>query len=307
MRKNHYFHSTGTCGTFGAAAAAAKILSLSIEEIISCIGFASTQASGLWECAEKSPISKPFHPGKAAMNGIMAALVAQKGIKSAYTTLEGKKGFCQVMSDEDKLYLLSNNLGEKYTILGASFKKYPTCGHTHSPLDVTLNLFKKHHFKKNDIKKIIVKTYKTACRVAGIKYPRDVYESKFSIYFALAVAVKFNCLNFDLVNQKVIEDPEIKQIIDKIELISLDSLEKKYPSKRIAIVEIELNNRNKYTGKQEYRKGDPENPLTTEEIKAKFEDLVTEILSSEKKKELWENLNSIETMKHINSLFNHIS
>jgi 2-methylcitrate dehydratase PrpD len=97
---SHYqfWHTTATCGTFGAAAAAGKLLPLDPQQMVWALGSAGTQAAGLWEFLVESAMSKQLHPGKAAMNGILAALLAQQGFTGAEHILEGEKGFCRATS-----------------------------------------------------------------------------------------------------------------------------------------------------------------------------------------------------------------
>lgn len=302
---SHYeiFHTTGTCGTFGASVAAGKVLGLTQAQMINAIGLAGTQAAGLWECAAGSPISKPLHPGKAALNGLLAALLSQRDIGAGPATLEGPRGFCRVFSREDKMDRLVSNLGQYYNIVDTTFKNYPNCGQNHSALDAYFALMKENNIHKDEIQRIIVKTNKTACRIAGIPNPRNIYEAKFSIYYALAAAVKLNQVTLESFTQELIDDPEIQKILGKIKLHGLEELEEVYPDKRVSIVELVLNNGKILSKRFDYRKGDPENPLTEEELKIKFEGLVSGNLSKDQIDGLWANVLHVAEIDNINTLF----
>src|SRR5208283_5330121 len=100
MNPSHYqyWHTTGTCGTFGAAVTAGKLLDLDEEEIIQALGMAGTQAAGLVETF--GTMSKPLNPGKAAQSGVLAALLAQRGFTSSKQMLDSKIGYCYAASSE---------------------------------------------------------------------------------------------------------------------------------------------------------------------------------------------------------------
>ncbi|NMA13771.1 MAG: MmgE/PrpD family protein, partial [Clostridia bacterium] len=113
---SHYrkWHTTGTCGTFGAAAAAAKALDLNEEQCLSTLGSAGTQAAGLWEFIEDGAMSKHLHPGKAAFNGVLSALLAGNGYTAATRIIEGKRGFCAATAPEYDLNKITDGLGEDF-------------------------------------------------------------------------------------------------------------------------------------------------------------------------------------------------
>ena len=112
----YYWHNTATCGTFGAAIAAAKLLQLTEEETIHALGNAGTQAAGLWEFIEDGAMTKQLHAGKAAMNGVLAALLAQKGFTGPLKILEGNRGFFKAMSDEYDTTKITKSLGSEFKI-----------------------------------------------------------------------------------------------------------------------------------------------------------------------------------------------
>ncbi|MHB8947298.1 MAG: MmgE/PrpD family protein, partial [Bacillota bacterium] len=117
-----YFHTTGTAGTFGAAAAAAKLLGLDADGIASALGSAGTQAAGLWEFLADGAMSKHLHPGKAAMNGILSALLAREGFTSASRILEGERGFFIAEAAEYDPARVTAGFGRPYKIEEDSYK-----------------------------------------------------------------------------------------------------------------------------------------------------------------------------------------
>lgn len=115
-----FWHTTGTAGTLGAAASAAKVLGLDAEATLQCLGSAGTQAAGLWEFLKEGAMSKTLHAGKSSYAGVLSAYLAQAGFTGATKILEGEKGFCRAMVAEPHLEKLTDGLNDgiyKMTII----------------------------------------------------------------------------------------------------------------------------------------------------------------------------------------------
>ena len=135
-----YWHPTGTAATFGAAAAAGSLIHLSPAQMLDALGSAGTQAAGLWEFNADGAMSKHLHPGKAAFNGILAADLARMGFTGATRILEGERGFFRAMSASYDESRVTDGLGERWKIAENCYKLYSCCGHTHTAIDVALDL-----------------------------------------------------------------------------------------------------------------------------------------------------------------------
>ncbi len=135
-----YWHPTGTAATFGAAAAAGSLIHLSPAQMLDALGSAGTQAAGLWEFNADGAMSKHLHPGKAAFNGILAADLARIGFTGATRILEGERGFFRAMSASYDESRVTDKLGETWKIAENCYKLYSCCGHTHTAIDVALDL-----------------------------------------------------------------------------------------------------------------------------------------------------------------------
>lgn len=150
----YYWHNTATCGTFGSAAAVAKLLNLSGEQTVHSLGNAGTQAAGLWEFIEDGAMSKQLHPGKAAMNGVISSMLAEKDFTAASKILEGRRGFFEAMSDEYDADKITDGLGKEFKIMENSFKVHASCRHTHHAMDLVSDLAKQQGInadeRKND-------------------------------------------------------------------------------------------------------------------------------------------------------------
>ncbi|ATW24976.1 MmgE/PrpD family protein [Candidatus Formimonas warabiya] len=277
VNPSHYrfWHTTGTVGTFGAAAAACKLLKANEEQIIWALGNAGTQAAGLWECT--GTMAKPLHAGKAAMNGVLAALLALGGFTGPPAILDGPRGFLKAMSafaGAEKAIFAS--LGKGYTILDTTFKAYPSCGHTHPAIDAVLALKDDCPAGPELIEEIKVGTYGAALQVAGKGSPRSTTEAKFSIPYCVACALQ---------DGKVVLDhflhwpppQSLVRLMNMVHLAGDEECEKSFPGKRGAVVEVKTKN-NRYIKRVSCRKGDPENPLTLTELWTKFTNLASSVL-----------------------------
>jgi len=171
---SHYkmWHTTATCGTFGAAVAAGKLLKLNKIELTNALGNAGTQAAGLWEFLKSGAMSKYLHTGKAAMNGVLSSLLAKRGYTGAIKIFEGECGFFKAYSTEKHPEEKFKNLGKPFKILETSIKNYASCTHTHTAIDSALSIINDQHLNLDQIIKIKVYTYDNAKRIAGFKNPK---------------------------------------------------------------------------------------------------------------------------------------
>jgi 2-methylcitrate dehydratase PrpD len=293
-----YWHTTGTVGTFGAAVAACKILKASNEQIVWALGNAGTQAAGLWECT--GTMAKPFHAGKAAFNGLLAALSAKKGLTGPRKILEGDAGFFKAMSQfSGDIYEIFADLGQKYTILDNTFKAYPSCGHTHAPIDAALAIINKNDLDLSKVQEIKVSTYRSGIKVAGIDAPKDPVEAKFSIAYCVACALQNKGVTLNDFNW-----PPPKPLLDLMTKVSLEidpECEQAFPGKRGARVKI-TTEKDTYVEFKSCRKGDPENPLTQDELWVKFTSLAAMILNTNQITELKGVLERLEEVTNLGEI-----
>src|SRR5205823_4516976 len=142
VNPEHYrfFHPTGTAATFGAAAAAGSVLGLDADRMLDALGTAGTQAAGLWEFNADGAMSKHLHPGKAAFNGVLAADLAAAGFTGATRILEGERGFFRATARSFDATRVTEGLGTTWKVSENCYKMHSCCGHTHSAIDVALDL-----------------------------------------------------------------------------------------------------------------------------------------------------------------------
>jgi len=307
LGKSHYkyWHTTGTCGVFGSAVAGSKMLGLDTERITFAIGNAGTQSSGLWQFVIDGAMTKPLHPAKAAMDGLIAADLASRGFSGAYRIFEGEKGLCKATTDGSfALEKLISGLGKTWKIREVSFKPYSCCRHIHSSIDAVLEAYRKSGKPSDDnISRINIYTYKVAIETAGIRFPKSIEEARFSIPYCVSVAIFCGEVSVDQFSQHFIENKNIRRLLEKVNLIEDKEYTKLYPSKWVSRVEIVRNDGTSYDSTVEFPKGDPENPLYDEEMETKFEKLLLPILPQKYVQGLKDKVWNLEEISDISTFF----
>jgi len=293
------WHTTGTAGTFASAAATGKIMGLSEEQLINALGNAGTQAAGLWEFINDGAMTKPLHPAKAAQNGLLSSLLAQKGFTGPSRIIEGKQGFARATSKETNLETITADLGNYYCMGDIGFKVHAGCRHTNSPVDGTLALVLKYDIKPEDISQVTVKVYQLAMDLTGKTDPQNPTDGKFSIPYCVASAIRFRHCNVDVFSPELIKDPQTRSILDKINLIVDESVEKGFPQGYASIVEIKTTDGKEYVQRTDYAKGDPENPVSWDDIEKKFINLTAKTFHPKKANEI---INKIKQLEHVGDI-----
>ncbi len=289
----HYaqgFHPTGTCGTMGAAMAAAKILGLSEGEMLNALGIAGSQSAGSMEFLNDGTWTKRMHPGWAAHSGILAALLARKGYTGPSSIIEGKAGFLHAYSPKSDVSKVLSGWGNPYEVMRTSIKPHSCCRYIQAPIDGILKIIKDFDVKPDQVEKITLGILRTAFPIIveprELKYaPRSVVDAQFSMPFGAAVAILYGKATLDEYVQRKVESAKVKALMDRVECIEDPALDKVFPKKWPATVEIRTKDGNVYKKTIEYPKGDPENALTWDELIAKFQTL-TAPLYSEKRREV---------------------
>jgi len=180
------WHLTGTLGSIAAGAAAARLLRLDTQRTIHALGIAATQASGMQQ--NRGTMCKSFHAGKAASNGLLAALLAEQGFDSTDEMIEGKRGFCRIYSDKASPELVLKELGARWEIARNGHKPY-ACGVVlHPALDAMIALRGARVRTPAEIERVELAVHPFAVRITGLTDPETGLQSKFSIYHAAAVA-----------------------------------------------------------------------------------------------------------------------
>ncbi len=297
----HYWHTTATCGTFGAAIAAAKIFGLGADQIIHALGSAGSQAAGLWEFLKDGAMTKHLHPGKAATNGLLAALLAAEGFTGASLILEGEKGFFRATAPEFFPERATAALGEEYRILGNSYKIYPSCRHTHSGVDLALKLVAGGLDPLN-IEKVVFKTYRHACDLVGGSDFTTPFKAKFSLPYCAARAFFDGKLDLDSFDFSVPPAAPVAGLAKRCLVVIDPELEKQYPQCWGAAIEVTLKDGRLITERTDYPRGDPENPAGELEMANKFRQLAGRRFGPEHTELILDRLRGLEFLNNVAEL-----
>jgi 2-methylcitrate dehydratase PrpD len=292
-----YWHTTGTVGCFGAAAAAATLLGCNREQFMNAMGTVATFAAGLQQAFRSEAMSKPLHAGRAAEAGVLAALGAAKGVTGVHDMLEGEVGFGAAMSVKPDWTQATKDLGTVYNITQVTFKNHGCCGHTFPSLDAVIELRNKHKLAPKDIAKIRIATYQGGLDVVNNYKPEGDYQAKFSLPYVAAHALIHGSVRLNAFEPDRLNDRELRALMAKVELVADPELSKSFPRQRAARVEIETTDGRKLAHFQETRKGDPEMPLSDAELNDKFLELVEPVIGAAAARTLLDRLWGLEKEK----------
>jgi len=301
------FHPTGVIGVFGSTAAASKILKLNKNSIMSAMGIAGSLASGLFEFMSDGSWTKRLHPGWAAHNGIIAALLAEKGFTGPHSVIEGSYGLANTFSNCLKKEKLFNRLGESFEILKTSYKRHGCCSFIHPLIDAALEILNKKRFDVKAIKEVKCKIFSAALPIVvepwkNRKKVSNTVDAQFNAFHSLALSVykgeplwKGYSLE-DLNNTSVIE------LAKRIKIEREESFDKEYPKNFPAEVKITLTNGQVYIKKVSTNKGSPSWPMSREEIETKFKMLCSHKCPSSQRDEIMQKIRRLESLKKVEDL-----
>ena len=214
---NHYdvgWHITGTAGVFGAAAAVGKLLGLNEQQMVYALGLAASQPVGLRESF--GSMNKSFNPGRAASNGIFAALLAAKGFTSSDGMIEAKRGWANAISTKQDYHEIIDGLGTHYESTLNTYKPF-ACGIViHPALDAAIQLRTEHHLSAGQIARVDLKVHPLVLELTGKKTPQTGLEGKFSIYHSVAVALIEGAAGERQYSDRAVRDPQVIALRGKV-------------------------------------------------------------------------------------------
>jgi 2-methylcitrate dehydratase PrpD len=313
------WHSTGVCGVIGAAAAAAKILNLSIDNIASAIGHAGTLATGLQQYAHDGAMSKCLHVGHAASMGINAACLARDGLLGASRIFEGTSGVCRMFaperfSKEDEIpslvyhYILKDLPGNSNTqdwrITQTSSKPYACVRPFHSAVQELLRIIKENKLVPEDIDQIYVKTNVIPSKYFSGDYVPSGYAAMLNIKYSLSIAVVKGAAGHKEFCDEVLHNPTVHDVARRVKVSDDPTLSNLLPKTLTSCVidVIQTSSGQKFHGHPEYAHGDPEDPMTPKELEDKFYILASDVLPREKAKSLLMELKHLHEKKNVKHL-----
>ncbi|MDB5414429.1 MAG: MmgE/PrpD family protein [Rubritepida sp.] len=283
VQPSHYdfWHTTGTVGTFGAAAAVAVLLDCDETRTAHAIATAATMAGGLQQAFRGDGMSKPLHPGHAAEAGALAAMAAREGMTGALDVLHGPAGFAAATSeDTGKWDKAIAAIGKPLTITQMTFKNHGCCGHIFAALDATRDLQREHGFAPDDVVSLHVGGYGATKNVCDRPSIVTEQEARFSVQFTVASIMLYGGVRLDAFAPERLVDPAIRAIMPRITVSEDAECEAAFPGARSAKVTIKLRDGRELYRHQPTRKGDPDAPLSDQELDEKFLELVGPVMGA---------------------------
>jgi 2-methylcitrate dehydratase PrpD len=268
------WHPTGVYGAIAAVAACASLRGLDAEKATHAIALGASQSAGLM--ANFGTMTKPFHAGRSAHSGVIAARLAAAGFTASPDALEHPQGFLAAVSPKGEVDRASpSGAGRDWRILtqGLSVKKYPLCYCTHRALDGMLDLLRDQPVKPADVKSVVVSTSRRNTKVLRNSRPQTGLEAKFSMQFAMASAIAARRAGLDELTDAFVQRPEIQSLIPKVKVEPDDRSDPKRSGAApwdLVVIET-VDGRRLESARITDERGSPDQPLTREELWAKFE------------------------------------
>lgn len=267
------YHVSGTCGTIGSAMGIAYACNYNKEQLNSTLACAVSSAAGVLEIQEQASEMKPFNLGHAAFDGVLAAQIGKLAMPGPDDILGGKRGFLAALTDTPKPEFLNEFNDNIYCIESIYQKVHAACRHCHPAIDATIDMRNNLKLKPEQIDRIAVHTYKLAVGSHDHTQIMGVSSAKLSTPFAVALAIVKGRAGYADYNEATLDDYWIKNLTQKVRVVEDENLTAQSPAVRGARVTIYMKDGNEYKTTCLYPKGEPENPLTQEELEEKFRGL----------------------------------
>ncbi len=299
IQPSHYrfFHTTGTVGCFGGAAAVAALHDDPRGDVLRhALATAASFAAGLQQAFRSDAMTKALHAGHAAWVGVTTGCGAADGITGALDVLEGEAGFGAALSDGADWNKAVDGLGERYNITAITQKNHGCCGHTFAAIDAMLELRTRHGLEAAQVASIAVDTYRTAIDVTGNFAPATAFEAKFSLPYVVAHALLYGAVRLDAFGPARLADAGIRALIARTALRDDAEFSARFPGMRAARVRVELHDGRVLEHFAPYRKGDPEAPLSDADIDDKFLELSSPVIGGARARALLDRLWSVDRL-----------
>lgn len=271
------WHSTGTCGSFGAAAAAAKVLNLDARHTTWAIGIAGSFTGGTWAFLADGAMSKRYHPGRAAETGVVAAVLAQEGFTGPAQVFEAEwGGFLPTYASGDaEPHRLTERLGAEFKIMRSGVKPYACCRGAHSTLDAVLDLRRRHAVTPDQVAAVTIRCTAADMQMLGDRDPRTRLAAQMSLPYSVAAALVTGRASLTEYEEARLTDPATRALMGRVEMrvdAALGEGAEPY-------VTITTRDGGSHAGHVDVGRGAPENPLPASEVIGKYDDLAARALA----------------------------
>src|SRR5437667_1102661 len=301
----HYtrgWHATSTIGTLGCAAAAARLLRLDVVQTKNALAIAASHASGLKE--NFGSMTKPYHAGHAARNGILAAQLAREGLTASDTALEGRQGYVSAFGASHGLDQALEGLGRRWHLLasGIAVKPYPSCALTHSAIDALIDLRAAQGLSPRDVVSVQVGVNPVVPDVLAHARPTTALERKFSMQFCAAAALADGRVDFGSFMDGEITNPEVRELMGRIAMLVDPGLPERVQQPAWSRVTVRLRDGRTLSTEARGARGHPATPLSDAALLEKFLACATAVLSVDEAEGVAEQIGHLEDIPDVRAL-----
>jgi 2-methylcitrate dehydratase PrpD len=303
---NHYergFHSTGTFGVFGAAAAAGKLMKLNPTQLAHMLAIAASLSAGIR--VNFGSMSKPLNAARASENGVFAAELASHGFTGGDNGLDGQWGFFQVLGDGADLDRIVGKLGQPWSIVnpGVSFKPYPCGSLSHPSMDAMMKVVKDHDLKPDQIKAVRLRAGNNILEPLRYGVARNELEAKFSVPFLMSAVILTRRAGMREFTDEFVQSPAAQAMMQRVTAVRDAGIEKQGFDKIRSVVEVDLVDGRKLVQPSDDRyRGGPENPFSRADLKAKFDDCAGLVLPPHRLDAAFTAIESVDSMADVRQL-----
>ena len=304
IRERGWHHATLTA--FVSPIVAARMLGLSWQQCQHAVGISASRHATLGAVtAGKLTMMKNTVDPMATQSGVLAALLAERGYSGPEHVIDGKEGLVHCFGPEWKLEVLVDGLGESWRIERCGMKAFPTEALTHAPISAVLDIVHEHDLRPDDVKKVHIRSLARAADILAdpSKYdPRTKETADHSLPYVIAAALVDRQVTPAQFEPERIMDDTIRAQLRKVEVVADPEIEAVFPELQRVKVTIETTEGTSHTKQLDYPKGDPRNPLTDDEVEAKFDALATRVLSDRRRQQVKDAVWGLERLGSISEL-----
>lgn len=296
---SHYdrgWHITGSVGAFGAAAAVGWLMGLDARRMAHALGLAATQPTGLREMFGTH--TKPFHPGKAAANGLLAAYLAERGFTSSLKSIEAPRGFAHVTSEAPKLGRLTEGWGETWQVMYNSYKPFPCGVVIHPANDAVVRLREQHGVLAEDVERLELSVHPLVLELTGKKEPRDGLEAKFSVYHCAAAGLIDGWVGLAQFTDERVTAPDVVELRGRVAA----AVEPGIHEDQIRVKAVLRGGRGVVELFVEHCLGSKDNPMTDELLERKFREAAGPVLGAARARELMDAIWGLEAAADVHGM-----
>jgi len=296
------FHPTGACAVFGAAAAVAKLRGLAPERIADALGIAASSAGGLFAFVNGGADIKRLHAGHASREGLQSALLAEQGVQGPPAVIESRDGFMQAFAFGrlDKARPIALPPAAGFGITDCYIKPYACCRHIQPAIEALIGLCTEENIAAEEVLRIDVDTYRIAAEHAHTGWD-DYADAQLSFPYLIGLALRFRAIRIDDFGEAVRRDPAFGEIARKLHVVATPEVDRLYPQLRPARVKV-TTRRGIFTRQADEALGSRLVPLDDAGLRAKFDQLVSPVLTPARAAALGEQLWNIEACTDVRAV-----